>query len=456
MSYTITIQSETKNVRESETVQLKIIFTVNDTGSNIVWNTYDKGIRVLDWGSAEWRYDIEDPLLTVGNYEIKLGDMDSVLRELFFYDTSLGLATDKRPELKVFVNGNEDYSGKVIEEGGVNFSAGNKIVELKANSVGESLSSGIIDGESPCVLGYTDTETTADYKSVITILEDIFSYIGNTYSVSGGSLELTQDWVFKGTQLGVGTLEDIEFSELRLWIDALFFNADNGINNLSDLIKQMAIEWGCFAGIINSEKAFFKKLFYYDASNTQTLEVDDFTIANKFSRLEYVEVIVDTDFKTSSPAPKIYTHDDRGQQLRDIPDQLKINALNGFYYVDSGDNGSNVFAEIARGGAEDGTYIVYYCKDPNVTVKVSGVTEIWSPSGRLLSRYWYKWRGKDAATGITPSYYSRQNYIFDCRGITYSILKSIPYSGYKHQPIRLKKMYGIGKSEIETVLLGPI
>lgn len=449
MAYTITIQSEEQQVRENETVQMKLIFTVDDTGSDLTWNTYDKGIRILDWGSAEWRYDIDEPLLTGGNYEITLGDMDSVLRELFYYDSALGLATDKRPKIKILVNGVEDYSGKLIEENGVDFNSGSKTVKLKANSISEAF-------KSSFSVGYTNTGTDADYKSVITILEDIFSQIGETYSVSGGSLELTQNWIFKGVQLGVGSLDDITFDELRLWVNSMFFDGGNGVSDLSDLLKRMCLNWGCFAGVINSQKAFFKKLFYYDASNTQTLEVDDFNIVQKYSRLDSVQVTTETDYTASPNDPKYYTHDDRGQITSDFVDQLKFDTLNGFYDEGGGSIGSNVFGEVARGGASDGTYIIYSCKDPNITVKILGSPVEWNECGRVLARFWYKWRGKDAASGITPNYYSRQNYVFQCRGITYDILKSIPYDGYKHQPIRLKKMYGQGKSEIETVLLGTI
>lgn len=442
MAYTITISTSQQKLNEIDNIQLKLIFNVDLAGTDITVNARENGIRIKSWGEVEWAYELDEPLLTIGEFSIILNDADGYLENLFIGRNEISNATDKRPEIQILVNGEIDYSGAVVEDG-MSYSKSRKECKLRIDTLTEGLNSSTIDGNSPSVLGYVNTGN--QYYSIVQILEDIFEKIGHTVSYASGSLNITHDWKFRGLKNG-NFFNDINFTELDLYIGSLLFDTNNNIKTLSDLLKRLAIEWGCFAGVTKKDEAFFMKLFHFDLFNYQTIDCLDHDVAFKFPRIEYSEA------KVNLGTTKIYSHDDRFV-TPEIPSGLYFNCLNGFFV--NGTILSSVQARVNRGGGDDGLYTITQCKDPNIIIKdrFNNVYE-WTDSGNLLAKYWYKYRGKHKSSVTNPDFSTRETHLFKARGIKYNFIKNIAHENGKYRIIRMKKKYPEDLTLIEAIYLG--
>lgn len=421
MSYTITLTSDIQNVALN-TVQLVIVFTVNTSGSNQSYTFEEKGIKLLESGRLKWAYDIEDFFMTPSTYTLTLGDMLGYLDRLFFNGTTEGENTDKRPSVRLKINGNTVFLGSVSEDG-VNYSESKKEVKLevspntdiinkklvyyediynftitelvtvapqvgdlysnnyimfevyqvnitatcseivflrKPGYTGEPVSSGTLgrdtgSGDVTIYFGSYVKQAINPFaytynssKRIVSILEDIFKLVNNSIGYPT-TLKVLHDWKFQGVRnVNNVYLNDIDFSELYQLVNPLFWDGASQIKTCGDILKKLAIDWCAFTGMISDDKAFFKKLFYYDATNTQTVDVLDREKAYKTSLVDYVKVT--TNIGISDPAEPykegIFTQvEDRGLERESLPG----------YFLNNYNGGTNVASLINRTG-----YFAFY------------------------------------------------------------------------------------------------
>ena len=444
MAYTITITSSVQTInRAGDTAQLILTFDVTGTGGSVAATMVDWGIRVGDWGTVEWSYDFEDALLVPGTYRVKLFDEQSYLKDLFFGVTGIYPDVAKTPKVEFKLNGVVEYVGYVVEDS-INYVTSEKSVTFTVDPDTIILNKSelfALDGTTPVnPLGYTPSE----HYPVTTIIEDLFQLVNPTLSYTGGTVKITQDWLFWGTRYlptNDGHLyTDLLFSEIRQNVDPLFFDSTYGMVTVGDVLKKLAMDWCCFTGMVHHEKAFFKKLFYFDESNTQVLG----TILNrefsyKYTLIDYVEVTVEADQPYNYPV--VYT---RGTNSHLQDRYIKRSAFPGFYIVVGPPDpppysgATNVLATTTR-GSYPGTYYVFQAADPRL---LAGAV---SAYGDLSAEFWWLSRSNPAQCRIDK---------FNVVGITYDFLKDFVDDGHRYQPIAMRKYISKNETEIEAIYLG--
>jgi hypothetical protein len=532
--YFITYESPIRQIGD-DTLQMKIIFQVDQSGVSNTLQMMNYGISVADWGENLVKYNLEDLVCYPGMLTVKLNDKNKVLHNCFYGVDSQSLSTNKQPEVEIYVNGDLDYSGDVQEDG---VSSKNHIISLSCDpgtkilndtqlyattgigKVGNgsgagairtaSASGGIVtvqiddtstlyagdrvniynaDGiningnftvqsvpngthftilstqtgtyntnhgtviklEAYNPLNYNDGVTPTlltSYDNVTNLLEKIFKLVNPEISIADGDIYIFLDWLFYADKNSPETalhpsapasLSGITFDQIYQRIKPLFFDSSKGLSNIGDVLKALAINWCCFTGMIHKRKAFFKKLFYYNPDNLQTLKILSREYKNEFSLIDCVRITtkvsrplnyqkgVDSN-KTFIPFEKIllvgcYDH-------QPTPD---VRATDIFAFLPS-----------STWGYSDGQWVwynVHAIKDPNL------LSAAFVDSGELVSEFWYQNR-------CNPNKCSTGN--FTTEGLTADFTKDFNDEGHKYQPIELTKHYGKGYCEIKASYLGEL
>jgi len=431
VAYTITLNSSTQTVnRDGDTAQVTMVFSSDGAGGNATFTMAFKNIRVASWGDLEWSYDFEDALLVPGTYKLKLFDFDGYLESLFFGSAYADL--EKTALVTLTVNGDVKYIG-TIQEDSVAYDVGERSVQFTCDPNILALNQTEIydtDGTTPLnPFGYGET-----YRLITDLLDDIFQLIDPSISYAGGSLMVVQDWHFWAERYDPADYkvkENIVFTELRQLTTPLYFDPTKGLTTVGDVLRKLAVDWCCFAGLIHSQRAFFKKLFYYDATNTQTLgTVKNRIFGYKYSLIDYVEATNDVGQTI------VYT---QGTNSHITDRYLKRDTLPGFYYDYAGSptKGSNIMA-VPTSEPYPGTYYIFKASDTNVP---GGLVDF----GQLVANFWYHYRH--------DLQHSRVDRII-AHGIDYDFLKDFTDDGRLYQPIGMKISLANNTTEIDALYLG--
>jgi len=450
MAYSITFTSGIQNIGE-DTLQMKLIFTVNTAGSNVNYSFAEKEIRVLDWGSNKLSFDLDDPLLVPAEYSCQLSDDLGYLKELFFNKTALGKATSKRPEIQIFVNGEIDYIGIVKQQNGFNYNFANNRIKLNTDVSMEDLNMKELfytdEGGNPqSMLPLAIREL--DNWPVVDMIEYFFSSIGNPISYSGGSLVIDHDWLFYGYGAGLPERYDIRFDELSFVVDEMFLTNDKGLKNFGDVMRKLALEYFAYTGATGKNSVFFKKLFKYNSLNSQNLNIIAHEAGQPIPQL--TDIITTVRIKWASSDPQ-YGQYASGHFTRDVKyGGLSIDCINGFYPFLT-----NVKAVVNRSEPNDGLYRVYRCHDPNLMGKYNIGTGFLDKGDLVTKSHWVHRGNKDyAQCGTEPK--SKEVHSFKARGISVDFLKGFPYDGEGFQIIDMEKLYGSGMTNLKAVNCGEL
>jgi len=505
--YKTNIQTGNQYLPDGSTyLKLWIIFEHDDTGTDRNWYTYDKNILVEDWGTISWNYDLDQLLLVPGRCVLKLSDLDSVLFNLFFGIDAIGLITDKRAKIKIYRNTTLVFSGKIAEDA-IDYDVANYKVEIQAFSDLDLLNKTMVydeDGASLNPLSYSDST----YYNTVNLIHEIYKEVDSSIA-----LTVKHTWDFyglKNTAPGDFRLYDIDFTEIKQNSHYLYFDTSRGITSLGDALKKLAMDWGCFTGLLNDEEAFFSKIFYYDPDDLQSLgRVLSHRVQYKFNLKEYVKIKVlgvsayYTEGNYLEIEDKILTRDETivffycdafnrtfiGTSGTDV--YADINRPDNFVFYDIYDTDMSIGDIYSNNGSEfkivtkQPPYLVMLkssgTNDPTSSgdlVKVSGTgttpltysnvfeldgvdfeiyravdeyagitTSNGYDFGRLLALYWYKYRGNIENCRVDK---------FIVGGINYHLLKCFNYDGKKYQPISLKLNLAKYTSEIEAIYLGEL
>jgi hypothetical protein len=126
MSYTITVTFPQDTVG-SNTVQMILIFTVNDTGSNQNVSSGDQNLAIEKYGRLKWEFDLENTLLMPGELSSIIIDPNSYISNLIFENT----LTEKQFEVQIKVDGTTDFIG-IVPDNEARWDEGTKILNFKA------------------------------------------------------------------------------------------------------------------------------------------------------------------------------------------------------------------------------------------------------------------------------------------------------------------------------------
>ena len=278
---------------------IQLILKFNHDGSDRVWSALDKEIVVESWGDLHLGYEIDDPKMVPSNLKLTIGDNLGFLDSLLFEDELISLNVDVRGEVVYKLNGAIRFVGNILEDS-FDTSEGNGIITFEAGPDTSILNQTMLydeyvedptESDSSDDLYYNAINpfsyTRTNYKENQEILLDIYKIVNPDVS-----LDIAHNWTFKGDRedLPYGEFDGFSFSELMQNVDPLFFDNSKGLNNLGDLLRKFAVDWGCFTGMINSNKAFFRKLFYYNPNDLQEVNPIGLHKGYRHTLIDYVRV----------------------------------------------------------------------------------------------------------------------------------------------------------------------
>lgn len=295
---TITFPEQTVNPFKSpvDKIQIKLIFSHDTAGSNRDWNSGDYNLRVLSYGKRQYSYDLEDPLLVPSSNDMVIGDPDKILEDFLFGIGTIPLATDKKAVLHKYINGTLIFVGSFIEDS-IKYDEGSAQLSFTAMPQTDILMKQmILDDENNPTNWVTTNYTASTYEKITDLIQDFYQLLNPSLVVtpinSPINIYTQQDWIYRGNKGSLGgiTFYNLEFSELWLSTDMVFFNAGFAQKSVGEALKKLAIDFGCFTGVVSYTKAFFKQLFSYDTGNLQTVVVQNRVKGYRYGLIDYVKV----------------------------------------------------------------------------------------------------------------------------------------------------------------------
>lgn len=505
----ITITFPTQTFQSGETIQLIMAFTKDAVGDDQSINAYDQGLTVISWGSNSVEYDIEKAFALPGRASLVIGDADLYLDNLIFGTPGV----DVQALITIKVNGNDDFIGNIIEDS-IEFDKGTRELNFTAAPKIDIINKRMVyDDDGNALNPFSLTNNT--YPTLISILEKIYQLVNTNISYDDGSLEIIHDWRFVGWIDPAMPVSDVLFTELQQLTTPLFYDSARGISTVGDILKQLALDWCAFTGMVNNNKAFFKKLFHYSADNLQNVQVLSHKKGYKYGLIDYVEIETDLNDPNEPYTQGTFTQlQDRYMKLKSIPGYLTsaggslsnvealIERANGFCFhtsntdYDIGDiyeqsgiqfqiAGINTISgsynvtmyRISESGTPASTGTLYPVPGPNqspgagnivydssTTLTGSQVVKVYQCRDDSINlEPLKKNRYKNHAQQMALFWYNYRGNIQNCRidsfvmhGIDYDFLKDFNYDGNKYQPIKMTKHYSQLKTEIEAIYLGAV
>ena len=274
-------------------------------------------------------------------------------------------------------------------------------------------------------IGVGDTVIIKDVVGMTDLNDELEVQTAPLTTVFTVSLTTAQSYtsgglIYNGTDTVFG-IEDIYLAE-----KLSFFDSDTGLSTVGDLLRSYAKSFFAYTGMISEKKAFFRKLFYYDPLNIQTLgTVLSVTESAKWSLIDYTKFSTEKGNTRSYKAGTFTELDGRS---------VVIDNLVTVFYGDT--TGSYTSMRVGSDG-------VWNAKDDEIDSSTSG----WRSNLDLLAQLWLKFRG---------SIQNSRADTFIVNGVNYNFLKSFPYDGFKYQIIEMEKDWEKNKTEIEALYLGAL
>ena len=443
MAATLTLTSAVEAINYGgDTAQMIIVFSATGSGDT-PYTFAAKGLRVSDWGKLKWVYDFDDALLSPGEYTATVQDSISYLSDLFFDSTMVAWA--KTAQVTIKINGTIEFIG-TVQTDSIEADQGEQTVTFTCDSQTDILykqnlwvcadvqGEGIY-GDPVNPFGYTD----GVYYPITTLLEDIFQLVDPTITYPT-DLIVFQDWDFRGWGHWPAKTEEhtggILFTELQMYPGPLYFRG-TGQYNVGEVLKRLAQGFCCFTGLVHKKKAFFKKLFYYNASNLQTLgRVLNRKFGYKYPTIDFFQTII-----RDMGLP--YPHWEFGQNTNVEGRCLQKDHY--AYFVYKPGDWPNTYTQIlaVHGGY---TWYITQCKDNNLA------SPIWTDSGNQVAKFWWEMRNNLAKCRIDEITVAGLGY----GGVSYDFLKDFNDDGRKYQPVSMEKDIANSMTTIEAIYLGEV
>jgi hypothetical protein len=274
--------------------RITLTVTINSVGDNASLNATDYGLNIVEIGNYCIESD-ENIFLAPVTMDFTIYDQDSVLYNYLFQN----LDTDKGIRLHFEIKKGDVYAtefeGCLVYD---DFEYDEHKKLLKATFTPK------VRDLNDCVLW--DDQTTPQptnplgysldsLVNVITLITDIFKYIDPETTVS-----IYQDWQFQSLQwddppYNLNYLSG-NFADIYICINSYFYERGQFVT-LADVLRNIAWEFGCYAGWESSKKAFFRLLKKGSNSTVTTPQMvaqyDYITKTRKYQPLKkYAKVAV--------------------------------------------------------------------------------------------------------------------------------------------------------------------
>lgn len=510
MKYILT--SAVTNINPTTTIQMILSFTSTASGSDVNYTFASQKITPIKWGSLHSSYDLEDLLMTTSEYDFSLGDALGFINSLIDAD-----AVDIRAEVQIKLNNVVKFIGK-IEEDSISYDEGSMIFSAKAITSTDILNeTSLYDnrmedppaGQEKYWNALNPLKYARDsFVSLKTLLTEIFKFVNPALTES--DLILLNDYLLHGYSVDSGTYGEtsfLELSEALIQINELQYNNSLQCNNLGDILKRLAIDWSCYTGLLSNNKPFFKKLFYFDANNTQTLQHVYNRIKNfKTNLISYVEAKTYYNEKKKWSAGTYTTNENRildrelltiawadantspwgngGSNLRaqtfskalfrvDVATGSNLATFGAIYTSNTGTfkvshtNTDTVWKvylmRISGSGWPSGTLTkVSGTGDSSYTIKTvydistiafrivrarEGVNGTLKDIGQISADFWYKYKSDAHKVRIDT---------LNVQGVGYDFLKNFIHEDCMYQIISMKENFAENKTAFEAIYLGAL
>lgn len=457
--------------------RLTMEFTVDKTGTDIIRFAGDYGLMVKSWGTKRISREIDELVISPGQYNFSIIDLDDEFKTLLFEGADVPY-TDKAGKVTFEIKyyGDVDYTREFsgyIDVTSINYSPVDKTIDFTCLPRTDLLKKKYI---------YNETDEQGVYEPNLSLLS---GQMGISYSERGGhyygypinvkelikgiykvvnpyvNIEWQHSWRYNGINLFATpqwygfTLDELKFTEE--WLSSTLFSADNlkQIDTVYDLLTRLAFDFGFITGMFDNDTCFVKDIYYFDSNNLQPLgELFDHRIESRYNDLDAVRI-----------TQRYYERN------------LK-SGVNNHREVSSYESVIPSGADMRGDNILDEEMITYgYAR-----VLVMGDAIPATLTGRynyndykiLASRPSYSNYANDLATSLAAFYYNLRNRkktaylfgstipqgvngdpgrvdIFKVDGIKYDYMKNISYGGNGYQIISLTKDYDNNKSEIEAL-----
>jgi hypothetical protein len=399
------------------------------------------------------------------------------------------------------------FIGNIIEDS-IYYDEGTKTLKFDAAPKTDVMNKKMVFDENGSPLN-PFSYTPNNHYNIISILEDIFKLVNPSISYPS-SLSVIHNWNFQAKKVtGSNTINTFVIQELAQDIDPLFFDSGYEINTCGDVLRKLALDWCCFTGMISYEKAFFKKLFYYDENNLQSVIVYKWTKGYRYGLIDYIKLTTGISSPNEPYEEGVFT---------ELQDRYLIKKTLPGFWVSGGTSGTNVSAYFNRANyfifnvdgsaittfpAENDTYSnnsstfrvvginetndasskitclrISGTNDPQSSGNLTRVTgsgdatiafasvsdpvgwynvyqtrdpeiisNAFSDHGDIMAKFWFKYRGDLQNCRV-------DKFVF--KGINYDFLKDFNHNGSKYQPIGMTFFYSQGITECEAIYLGEL
>ncbi len=441
--YYYTYNFREERLASGDLARLKVKFQVNTDGTDQSVNAKDEEVYVSNYGSLEWDYDFENFLLVPGYLDLRLAvPKETNFEKFFFGQTLLFFIIEKTPEVTLEIkyqgttNWETEFKGFVIEDtidydpdkGYMWFTIAPRTDILNRQMLYD------LNGNPTNPFTYPTPTSNQTY------LHQTQKIITDCYKLVNPSVQMvfSHPWLFFG-QLTDRTVHpagwildlfgiynsyetyynDFNFSEIWQDVRPLFFDQSKGLRTVGDLLRKLAMDWFAITGMLHQDKAFFKKLFY-DPSTTYELSEDTYYNTRKRYKLPFIRYV-----RYKIPTGVVY---EQGVFTELEGQYIDRDSLIGWY-----DTFTNIMAV-----RNSEVFNIKKGRDPDLI----GSNQDY---GNLITPLWYLYRGDILNCRVDP---------IVTPGINHSILANPRFQNRTYQPIRLKKLFMEGKTEIDGLLIG--
>lgn len=225
-------------------------------------------------------------------------------------------------------------------------------------------------------------------------------------------------------------IEDISILVEDLFTNENFYSGDNdlGISNLLDILKALSLDFFAFTGMLHNQKAFFKKLTYYDDGDLNTLGiVRSRTIKSMQDRYSYFENRVSTSLHSGED--KIFAYGDAQTIFPEniIQRQSFVISFQSRAVTDvSGEFTHDYSFSTMRNETPSPDWLVVGVRDPEVeALGFDDGIPVWKykPNLWILPRLWYSLMGKNS---------QKRFEVIVADGVEYDFLKGFEYDGGRY------------------------
>lgn len=229
-------------------------------------------------------------------------------------------------------------------------------------------------------------------------------------------------------------------------VDELFHtNTTLGINNLGDVLRAIATDWFAYTGMVHNEKAFFRKLTYYNGGALETLgTVLELEKGHSMGMYDFIQLT----YAYSGSINKYYGFGSFTELDSQILQRTPFTAIikSKAVTVDGDNNYPHDFSDSTVTHTSSIAQLAISCKDDSLSL---GETPYytWKPNLYLLAVLWHELLGEGSAYRVDK---------FKIDGVDYDYLKNFTHDGGKYNMLSISKNWDTNETAIEALYLGEV